>query len=65
MLHGSAGVADYQCRQILGPRYFRLAPIFRDGHVIDDDAVDRIPELISLARDESIDDAVVWLESQW
>ena len=26
MLEGSTSLADYQCRQILGPRYFRLDP---------------------------------------
>ena len=28
MLDGVMGVADYQCRQILGGNYFRLAPVF-------------------------------------
>lgn len=28
MLDGVMGVADYQCRQILGGNYFRLAPEF-------------------------------------
>ena len=44
MMDGVMGVADYQCRQILGDRYHRLAPVFPPDHVIGLDAVDRIPD---------------------
>jgi hypothetical protein len=31
MRNGVAGIADYQCRQILGDGYHRLAPVFPPG----------------------------------
>ncbi len=65
LLSGSAGVADYECRQLLGRRYCRLAPIFTRGHVIEDDDVDRVPELIGLAREVDLGDAIAWLERSW
>jgi hypothetical protein len=65
MLEGSAGLADFQCRQLLGPRYHRLAPVFGSGHVIDDDAVNRIPELVALAREEDLSATVRWLKARW
>jgi hypothetical protein len=55
MLEGSVGTADYGCRQVLGPRYFRLAPILTGGHVIDDEAVERVPEPIALGREADLD----------
>ena len=65
LLQGSAGVADYECRQLLGRRYCRLAPIFTEGHVIDDDDVGRVPELIGLAREADLGEAIRWLGKSW
>ncbi len=61
MLDGTNGIADFQCEQILGDRYFRLAPTFPQGTTIAMDDVDRIPELIDFANDVDLEPLVEWL----
>jgi hypothetical protein len=66
MLDGSNGVADFQCRQILGDdQYFRLAPTFPSGTTIDQDEVDRIPYMIEFAEQIDISGAAAWLRTNW
>ena len=65
MMDGVMGVADYQCRQILGERYHRLAPVFPPDQVIGLDAVDRIPDLVKFAEAVDISEAVKWLKAAW
>jgi patatin-like phospholipase/acyl hydrolase len=65
ILDGSVGVADYECRQILGDRYHRLAPVFDPGTAIKMDDYERIPELIELARQVDLSDTVKWLKAEW
>ena len=62
---GSVGVADYECRQILGDRYHRLAPVFEPGTAIKMDDIERIPELIGLAREVDLAETVKWLRQAW
>ena len=50
MLDGTAGIADYQCRQILGERYHRLAPLFPAGTSVSMDDVKKIPYMIQFAE---------------
>ena len=61
MLGGAAGLADFQCRQILGRRYHRLDPVLPEE--IGLDAVDRIPELEELAAGADITGAVAWVRT--
>ena len=49
MLDGVAGIADYQCRQLLGDRYTRLAPVFPANVSVDMDDVARVPWMIEFA----------------
>ena len=65
MMDGGMGVADYQCRQILGNRYHRLAPVFPPDQVIGLDAVDRIPDLVKFAEAVDISEAAKWLNATW
>ena len=65
MLDGVAGVADYQCRQILGSRYCRLAPAFPPDQAIPLDAVDRIPDLVRLGAAIDVTKAAAWLRRVW
>jgi uncharacterized protein len=50
MLEGTSGIADYQCRQLLGDAYQRLAPTFAPGVNIGMDAVDKVPEMIEFVN---------------
>ncbi len=66
MLEGTNGIADFQCRQILGDdQYFRLAPKFPPGTAIDQDEVDRIPYMIDFAEHVDITRAADWLRAHW
>ncbi len=65
MLDGVGGIADYQCKQILGERYYRLAPKFPVGTSIQMDEVKRIPDMISFASTVSIADTAAWLKQNW
>lgn len=65
MLDGSVGIADYQCRQLLGDRYHRLAPKFPPDVAIGSDDVKRIPELIALATALNLQPTLDWLGANW
>lgn len=65
MLDGVVGIADYQCKQILGDRYLRIAPKFPPGVSIPLDGVKRMPEMITFANGVSLTDAVAWLKTNW
>jgi hypothetical protein len=65
MLDGTAGIADYQCRQILGARYHRLAPVFPAGVTIPLDDIKKIPYMVKFAEALPIDETIVWLKQTW
>ena len=65
MLDGVNGIADFQCSQLLGTRYHRLAPIFPDGTEIGMDAVDDIPYLVEFATGLDLTSTVDWLHANW
>ena len=65
MLDGVVGIADYQCKQILGDRYLRIAPKFPPGVSIPLDGVKRVPDMINFANNVSLPDAVAWLKTNW
>jgi patatin-like phospholipase/acyl hydrolase len=63
MLEGSAGLADYQCRQLLGRNYFRINPILPEP--IGMDRVDRIPVLRQIASRVDLGTAIRWIDSEF
>jgi len=68
MLDGTSGIADYQCKQILGDRYHRLAPVFPPNISIPMDAVDRIPYMVEFAesnKNVDLTTTVKWLKKYW
>lgn len=65
MLDGSAGVADFQCRQILGDRYSRLAPAFPPEVNFAMDEWRRVPEMIAFAEGADIAAAERFLRERW
>ncbi len=60
MLEGSANLANYQCRQVLGDRFLRIDPLLPER--IDLDGVDEIEKLIGLANQVDLTQAVLWLQ---
>jgi patatin-like phospholipase/acyl hydrolase len=65
MLDGTAGIADYQCRQILGDRYHRLDPVFPAGKTVPLDDVSKIDFMIDFAEAWPIDATIEWIETTW
>jgi len=65
MLDGVAGVADYQCRQILGDRYHRLAPVFPPGKNYAMDDVRHVGEMVDFAKTVDLEPAAAWLRANW
>jgi patatin-like phospholipase len=65
MLDGVNGIADYQCTQLLGEHYHRLAPTFPPDKSIGMDAVDQIPYLIDFANGLDLSATADWLRTNW
>jgi hypothetical protein len=60
MLEGGAGMADYQCRQILDDRYFRIDPVLPVP--IELDGVNQIPLMEDIAAQVDLTAALEWLD---
>ncbi len=65
MLEGTAGIADFQCGQILEERYHRLAPNFPPGTSVPLDDVKKISYLIEFAEEELLGKTPGWLREVW
>jgi patatin-like phospholipase/acyl hydrolase len=63
MMDGSVGVADFQCAQLLGNRYCRVAPIFPANKSFPMDDVSKIVDLMDLAQSFDLTSAVAWLNA--
>lgn len=59
-LEGSSNLADYQCRQILGPRYHRANPIL--PYPISMDRYDKMPLMTQVANEFDLSDTIAWLK---
>ena len=56
----STGLADYQCKQLLNDRYFRVDKILSSNIALDD--VSQTATLISLADSIDLSDVLDWLD---
>jgi len=73
MMDGVNGIAHYQCKQLLGDRYKRLAPVFPPGISMGLDDVARAPEMVQFAnslnlpnkKDPDWESTVKWMKSTW
>jgi patatin-like phospholipase/acyl hydrolase len=63
MMDGSVGVADYECRQLLGDRYCRLEPVFPPGKSFPMDGVSKVVDLISFAQSVDLTSTIAWLKA--
>ena len=63
LLETGPGLADYQCRQLLGARYMRIDFILPE--VIGLDAANKIDDLVALADSLPLESAIAWLQSNW
>lgn len=65
LLEGVAGIADYQCRQILRERYWRLQPVLTQDFSIDAHQPEQIQAMIDFADQVNLDATVDWLTTHW
>lgn len=65
ILEGTSDITDYQCRQLLGSRFHRLAPEFPPGVNVPLDAVKKIPYMIEFARELPLEPTIAWLRETW
>ncbi len=65
MLDGVAGIADYQCRQILKKNCMRLAPVFPHDISVPMDAADMIPYMLDFAERVNLGPSIDWIERNW
>ena len=64
MIGGTSGVADYECKVILGPsRYFRLDPVLGVNVALDD--AGRVDDLYDWASGVPLEDTVAWLRGSY
>jgi len=63
MMDGSMGVADYQCRKLLGNRYHRVSPSLATAISLDDWR--KRDELENVAQDTDLSATITWLKAQW
>jgi uncharacterized protein len=61
MMDGSVGVADFQCRQLLGSRYCRVEPEFPAGQSFPMDDVSKIVDLMNFAQSYDLTNTIGWL----
>lgn len=59
VLDGTSGIADYECRQLLGSRYHRLNPFLPER--IDLDDVGKLPRLRDIAERVMLEPTLDWL----
>ena len=62
VLDGTSGVADYECRQLLGGHYHRLNPFLPER--IDLDDVAKIPRLRDIAERVMLEPTLDWLQPE-
>jgi len=60
---GSVGLPDYQCGQLLGRRYFRMNPVYKEYIAIDDP--NGIDALIAMADGVELDSCIAWVRANW
>lgn len=65
LMDGVAGIADYQCRQILQERYHRLQVIFDDKEPIGLDDVARLPRMDQIGRTHPVAATRRWIADHW
>lgn len=65
MFEGVSDIARYQCEQLLGGNFHRLAPTFGPGESFPLDEVEKIPDLIAYAGDVDLGETVDWVRRAW
>lgn len=65
MFDGVTSIADFQCEQLLGTRYHRLAPKFPPRKVIALDDIGKVGYMADFARNLDLGKTKRWLAANW
>ena len=65
LLNGSERVVDYQCKELLDGRYFRVRSKQQPGVKLELDDVKKIPIMINIAEMTDLRDVGEWLDNNW
>ena len=65
LFEGANDVADYQCRTLLGDRYYRVNPEIPKSDDFNMDSADKVEEMIDLANGVDLYEAEKWIEDFW
>ncbi len=65
MLDGVSGIADYECRHLLGGRYLRVAPVFPAGAAVARDAADMVGYMTGFAESVDLTETAAWIRAAW
>lgn len=60
VMEGSKGLADYQCKQLLGSRYLRINPMLPKA--ISMDQIDQIPRMVEIGSEVDLSQANSWIK---
>src|SRR5713101_7172466 len=63
LIDGTMGVATYQCKAMLGPKFYRLDPVLRDDVNLDD--AGRVRELVEWADKENLEETISWIKGTY
>ena len=63
LMDGSVDVVDFECKQILRDKYYRLNPQLPHDYPLDD--WKNVPTLLTVAQEIDIEPVVLWLEKNW
>ncbi|HZW10048.1 MAG TPA: patatin-like phospholipase family protein [Phycisphaerales bacterium] len=65
MISGVMGVADFQCRLLLGDRYRRVDEYLPEPFNLDEKRSGRLDWLVDRAKEVDLDGIVEWLRTHW
>ncbi len=65
MIDGVAGVASYECLQILRDRFHRVQPIFPPNNPIGLDQWEKRDHLVAYGKAYNLDSTIEWLQRFW
>jgi hypothetical protein len=63
IMDGVAGIADYQCQQLLREHYHRLSPVLNKNYRIDDHR--QMGAMVAFAESLDLSTTFSWLKSHW
>jgi hypothetical protein len=65
LMDGVAGISDYQAKELLADRYYRLQIVFDPNEKIPMDAVSTLDRMDEIGPSDNISETVQWINDLW